>query len=201
MDDCRPIAIFDFDHTLTLCDSLWRFMEHLYGKTEIYWKAASLLPQWLGFICGTIERQAMKEAFLSLFLKGLPRATLNKKGAAFAKDILPHWLNPTAMARLQWHRARGDRLILISASIDTYLIPWGTTNGFEHVLTSQLAFDEAQHATGKLIGKNCWGEEKKTRLFEALGGAPRAPTYVYGDSEGDRSLLELATYPFYRKFI
>ena len=104
------------------------------------------------------------------------------------------------MERLQWHRNRNDRCLLVSASIEAYLLPWAKAQGFEKVLCSRLACTSDGLTTGKLKGKNCWGEEKKQRLLDYLQGRLPTALYVYGDSLGDQAILEMASHPFYRVF-
>jgi phosphoserine phosphatase len=70
----------------------------------------------------------------------------------------------------------------------------------EYVLASELAIDSQNCITGKLQGKNCWGEEKVAQLNELFGSKDNYILYAYGNSRGDKELLELADYPFYRTF-
>lgn len=89
--------------------------------------------------------------------------------------------------------------MLISASVDTYLVPWAQRVGFDKVATSLLEIDANQCITGRLVGKNCWGPEKVRRLQELVGPKEGYVLYAYGDTRGDRELLQYADHPFYRK--
>ena len=46
------------------------------------------------------------------------------------------------------------------------------------------------------MGKNCWGTEKVRRLQELVGSKEGYVLYAYGDTRGDRELLEYADHPF-----
>ena len=54
--------------------------------------------------------------------------------------------------------------------------------------------------TGKISGKNCHGYEKARRILEAYDLEKFDYIYAYGDSVGDREMLGLANYKFYKFF-
>lgn len=196
-----PIAIFDFDHTLTDRDSLTPFLFYVQGfwKTILYF--ILLAPACMGFLLGIISRQTIKEKILTRFFGGKKWTEVQAKGRQYAEGQLDRYLKPEAMKRLRWHQSQGHRCLLISASLEFYLKPWAERHRFEEVLASQLELTSDHLVTGKLIGLNCWGEEKKRRLLEYLGEKKeKTLLYVYGDSRGDQEMLSLADFPFYRKF-
>src|ERR1700736_289085 len=53
---------------------------------------------------------------------------------------------------------------------------------------------------GRLIGINCRGAEKVARLEKLIGGFDGHQIFAYGDSDGDREMLRVADFPFYRPF-
>lgn len=192
------VAAFDFDGTITYRDSLVYFL--LFAKG--YFKAALLvlrtLPTLVLFVLGRKDRQAAKEALLTNAFAGMPLSELEALGKAFAAAELPRHVRPEALARIKWHQKMGHRLVLVSASIETYLIPWCQAAGFHDTVASRLALDPAGHVTGKLLGLNCRREEKVRRLIELLGPLDQYNLYAYGDSDGDKELLESADLSFYR---
>ena len=54
--------------------------------------------------------------------------------------------------------------------------------------------------TGTIDGKNCYGDEKVCRIEKEYDLAAYKEIYCYGDSEGDKAMLQLATFPFYKPF-
>jgi HAD superfamily hydrolase (TIGR01490 family) len=116
-------------------------------------------------------------------------------GQAFARKRIPALIRPKRLKILQNHLDQGHRCILISASIELYTHPWAEAAGFSNALTSQLEVDNEGKITGKLKGKNCRGPEKVRRLEELLGPKSDYILYAYGDSAGDRQLLEVADHP------
>lgn len=194
------IAVFDFDHTLTDRDSLLPFLVKMRGWAYTSMQLICLLPAFLSFLTGYLSRQEVKEKILGRFIKGESWKDLTALGEAYAFSQLDHYLKPEPLQRLIWHQTQGHRCVLISASLELYLKPWAALHGFDTVLASRLELTESGHATGRLNGVNCWGAEKVRRLIAYAGPKEKYQLYMYGDSRGDRELLDLADYPFYRKF-
>lgn len=196
----ETVAVFDFDGTLTDRDSLLPFLYFCFGRWKTWWKLICLAPQGWHFYKKQLSRTEMKEEIFTAFFQGIPYDWVAAQGTLFAKSQLDRFVKPEAMERLQWHLHRNDRCLLVSASIEAYLLPWAKAKGLEKVLCSRLACTSDGLVTGKLKGKNCWGEEKKQRLVDYLQGRLPTALYVYGDSLGDQAILEMATHPFYRIF-
>lgn len=197
----RPmIAAFDFDHTLSDRDSLLPFLFFLEGKIKTYAKLIRITPKLIAFALGSISRQQIKEAILVLFLKNYSPAELNKKSKEYAENNLNQFIRPEALEKLRWHQSQAHQCIIISASIENYLKPWAQIHGIDTVIASILVTDDNQKITGYLKGNNCWGKEKVDRLLSTFGPKEKFILYAYGDSRGDKELLELADFPFYRIF-
>lgn len=193
------VAAFDFDGTMTYRDSLLPFFSFVEGHVKTYLKLLLAVPYVLGFLLGIKSRQQVKEFVLSKFFGNMPFEQLKSYSLKYAHQKLPHLVVPEAMQRLQWHLSQGHRCILISANLEVYLEPWAKQNGFHDVIASKLKLNGNGHVTGELIGANCWGPEKCRRLEEILGQKKTYKLYVYGDSRGDKELLRLADYPYYRE--
>lgn len=194
------VAAFDFDGTITTRDSLLPFLIHSTGYLKALSKLTTLSPEYLRYICNLSSRQKTKEITLTSFFGGVELQQLQKLGEAYAaSNMLNHLITPQAKKRIAWHQAQNHLCVLISASIDVYLEPWRKSAGFDHLICSQLEVTPEKKVTGKLQGLNCWGPEKARRLKELLGQKENYTLYAYGDSRGDKELLEMADYPFYRQ--
>jgi phosphatidylglycerophosphatase C len=195
----KIIAAFDFDGTITYRDSFFPFVAYCVGWPRTAAGLVLLLPVWIRFALRQIDRQQTKEAMLTHFFGGWAHATLLSFAGRFANEKLPGLVKPDALRRIRWHKEQGHRLILVSASPETYLIPWAELHAFDDVVCSRLGLENGQ-VTGKLQGKNCRREEKVRRLQEVLGDRSECEIYAYGDSRGDKELLEFADHPFYRRY-
>lgn len=196
----RPdiVAAFDFDGTITYRDTLLPFLLRLRGWGGVLRGALSLLPTLTGFALRLVPRDVAKERVLTRFLAGMTEAELRRLGAEYARQGIPRQVRPQALARLAWHKQRGHRCIVISASIEHYVLPWAQAAGFDDVIATRLATDAAGHLTGRYEGSNCYGPEKSRRLLVLLGRRAGCEIHAYGDSRGDRELLALADHAWYR---
>jgi len=192
------VAAFDFDGTITTRDTLVSFLYHIAGPWSWLKNMMLLSPFILAYLCGFLSRQQTKERVLSKFINNASIDQVNAWGESFASSAaLQALLKPAAMERILWHKQQGHRCVLISASIEPYLIPWAKSAGFDDVIASRLEAAPQGTASGRLHGKNCWGSEKVRRLSELLGPRESYTLYAYGDSRGDHELLATADHPFF----
>jgi HAD superfamily hydrolase (TIGR01490 family) len=94
---------------------------------------------------------------------------------------------------MRWHQEQGHVVILVSASLGSYLHPLGDLLEVDAVLCTELEVKDGL-LTGKLVGQNCRGKEKASRVQKWCldsGIASDDLVYAYGDSSGDIQLLEL----------
>jgi uncharacterized protein (TIRG00374 family) len=100
---------------------------------------------------------------------------------------------------LRWHQQRGDRGLLCSASPRLLLQPLADWLGVE-LLCTELEQQQGQWRP-RLSSPNCKGPEKVRRLEQHLGPLEGLSIEAYGDSKGDRELLQAAALPHYRSFL
>lgn len=195
----RPVvAIFDFDGTLTHKDSFLPFLKFAYGR----WYWLYLIPYsvfLLGYLLGFVSNHRVKELLLNRFFKGYQDSELQSLATDYAIYQLPQLMNQLAIERLRWHQKQGHKIIIVSANLEIYLKPWIQMIGVNCLLATQLIFANGVF-TGKIKGKCCYGKEKLKRSQELLGALNNYYLYVYGDSQGDQEILEIADSPFYRSF-
>ena len=192
------VAAFDFDGTLTYRDTLLPFLYYYAGSLTFARNIMRSAPTLAAYGLRLMKNDVAKERVLRNFFAGVPLATLEKTGLAFARDQLPGLVRPSARRRLQWHQKLGHQIVIISASLDLYLKPWAASLGVDDVLCTSLDVDGNGRVSGRLGTANCYGPEKLKRLREALGEPSDYQLYAYGDSRGDRELLASADHSFYR---
>jgi phosphatidylglycerophosphatase C len=191
----RLLAAFDLDGTLTRRDSLLPFFLRAIGAQRTYAAiVASTLPLARAAALRGPHRDIAKAAVLRRALAGLPLGPLAEAAESFADHVVAHRLRPEIRARVDWHRAEGHELVLVSASPELYVAPIGRRLGFDEVLATRLEVDTEGRLTGRLEGPNCRGPEKVSRLRQWRGETIEV-AYAYGDSAGDREMLALATTP------
>lgn len=201
--DLPAVAVFDFDGTLTRRDSFLPFLRAIAGRRRYLLGLVKLSPVLLGYCFKLIPNWRAKEAMLTHFLAGVSTTRLIAVSERFARRALPKLLRPEAIARLAWHQQKGHQTLIVSASLEAYLRPFAELMDIDYVAGTRLESRDG-HITGRILGNNCYGPEKVVRLQaifpEALERTKPYVLYAYGDSKGDRELLAIAQYPYYRNF-
>ncbi len=192
------LAVFDFDGTLTTKDSLFEFLKFHHGPLSMWIKLALFSPVMVFFWLRIIPNWKAKEMLLIYFFKGTPTKAFQESCKQFSDRIIPRILSDQAMKKLAYHQKNGDRTLVISASVEDWLNDWCQKQKLE-LLATKMEVREGK-VTGRIQGKNCYGIEKVNRLNEYLDLSDYQEVYAYGDSKGDRDLLNIATKPFYRRF-
>lgn len=191
----RGVAAFDFDGTISRRDTLGPFLARVAGPGAFLSTMAVRSPWFGAVVLGRANRDAEKEAVIARLLGGRTAASIAAAGRAYADHL---WnraaFRPEMLERLAWHRAEGHAIVIVSASLDSYLVPLAPRLGVDQVMSCSLETDADGLVTGRLLGGNVRGIEKARRLEAWLGSEP-AELWAYGDSSGDDDLLALADHP------
>ncbi len=107
------LALFDFDRTLTRCDTYARFLRAVATPSQLA-QAHWTVGPWLA-----------------------------ARAEDYAANELPRLSRPGMMERLAWHRDQGHRIALVSGSLDLYLRPWCAQHGQELICNRLEAVDGA----------------------------------------------------------
>ena len=187
------VALFDVDKTLTVRDCVVPFLRRVAGIPKLIMGVAQNMSPIVRSLIGK-DRNALKALFAKIVFTGVSVESVNVKGIAFASDIASGWMRPDVAARFRWHQDQGHVCVLVSASFAPYLEPFGDLVEADAVLCAELESVEGVY-TGNLSRPNCRGQEKVNRVREWLAeaGIPEgAVLYAYGDSHGDKAMLEFA---------
>lgn len=190
-----PVAFFDFDGTLTTCDTLMPFLKFVVGRPKYYWNLLLVSPVLIGYFLKLVRNDIAKEAVLKRYLEGYHIDELFSLGERFSKDIIPTLLRPEGMERLKWHQEQGHDCVLVSASFDIWLTSWIKDNDINYLISSELSFVDNK-VIGKLKNNNCHGEEKVIRIMSYLGVNLKNITYAYGDTEADMHMILFVKYGY-----
>lgn len=186
------VAAFDVDDTLTVRDCVVPFMRSVAGTGRLMKVMLSNVGETIQHVRQR-DRDALKAKFVSGIFSGRNAREIESLGIQFASKVADGWLRSDVAARMRWHQEQGHVVILVSASLGSYLHPLGDLLEVDAVLCTEL--EEVDGVlTGKLEGKNCRGEEKASRIQKWCEGAGidvEDLVYAYGDSSGDVQMLEL----------
>ena len=190
------VAAFDVDNTLTVRDCVVPFMKTVGGVSKLSKVVLSDLGKTIQNVRRR-DRDALKMKFIDGIFAGKDAREVESLGVQFASKVADKWLRSDVASRLRWHQEQGHVVILVSASLGAYLHPLGDLLEVDAVLCTELE-EENGVLTGKLIGRNCRGKEKASRVqkwCQDSGIALEDLMYAYGDSSGDTELLELFSEP------
>ena len=183
--------MFDFDGTLVPRDSLLPFLRRVCGTRAVARAVALEAPRLARVATGGGDRELVKARLFGRLLAGRSLADLEPVVREYAKHVTARRVRSDLRARVEWHRAEGHTLVIVSASPELYLVPIGRLLGFDVVLGTRLEVDADGRLTGRLDGQNVHGAEKVARLNAHLGDGP-VRLWAYGNSAGDRELLARA---------
>ena len=107
-------------------------------------------------------------------------------------------LRSEAMKRIAWHKNMGHTIVIVSASIESWLRPWCDKNKIDLIAT-RIEIKKGK-VTGKFSSKNCHGAEKVNRIREKYSLPKYSEVYAYGDSLGDKEMLQIADKKHYQYF-
>lgn len=157
-----------------------------------------LFPMLLLYKFKIIPNYKAKQYLLSWYFKGMKKKDFFHIAKKYSLEHIDLIIRPDAIKKLNWHKKKGHKVVIVSASIDCWLRPWCEQKGFELIAT-KIEF-ENHKVTGKLLAKNCYGIEKVIRIKENYNLNEYTEIYAYGDSAGDKEMLALANFSFFKPF-
>jgi phosphatidylglycerophosphatase C len=186
------LAVFDLDGTITQRDTLGAYLwGYLWRHPWRVLRLISAFPAPLAFLIHR-DRGALKGAAVRAILGGARREQIEQWSAQFVQQLIPRGLFAEALEAIATHRARGDRLLLMSASTDLYVPRIGEALGFDEVICTRVRWRSDGRLDGRLDGANCRGDEKHRCLSAVLARATPSRIYAYGDSGSDLVHMALA---------
>lgn len=194
----KRIAFFDFDGTITSSDSLLKFIRFFVKNKKFLMGLIALSPTLILYKLKLIPNNKAKEKLLSWYFKGIEEEKFKKVANEYSLNNINKILRVKAIEKLNWHKLQGDKIVIVSASIDCWLRPWCEKNGYE-LLATKLEYKN-NVVSGRFLTKNCYGKEKVNRIKEQYNLNDFEYIYAYGDSRGDKEMLELANESYYKVF-
>ena len=189
------LALFDFDGTITTRDSLIQFLKFAVGKPRFYIGLLRLSGMLVKYKLGIIPNDQAKEALISYFFKGWDYTLFQKVCDEYSVNEIDSIIRAEALDKITWHKSQGHRIVVVSASMENWLNQWCVSHELE-LIGTQLEVVTGK-LTGKFATKNCYGVEKLNRVRAELQLDDYHPIYAYGDSAGDKNMLEIADKKYY----
>jgi len=184
------IAFFDFDGTITSKDSLINFIQFAVGKPQYYWGLLLLSPMLTAYAFKFLPNHMAKEKLLAHYFKGWDIQHFEQIANQYALEALPKIIRPQALEAVLKHQQQGDDVVVVSASVEQWLQAWCDKYSIKLIAT-KLEVKQGK-LTGQLATKNCYGAEKVHRIKHVYHLETYDYIYAYGDSKGDKEMLNLA---------
>lgn len=198
------LALFDLDHTLLPIDSdySWGAFTTTLGWTDpvdfsrrndefyAHYKAGTLdISDYIRFSTAAIRRQGAIKS--------------EAAHAEYMRSVIIPAIKPQAIDLVQEHLARGDAVVIVTATNEFVTRPIATAFGVHDLMAVELERDEGLGGTGwftgEIKGTPSFREGKVTRVAEwlALRGLTLAEvdSTFYTDSINDLSLMDNVTHP------
>ncbi|BBB22317.1 HAD-superfamily subfamily IB hydrolase [Abyssogena phaseoliformis symbiont OG214] len=191
------LAIFDLDKTLIKGDSdfLWgKFLSEI-GAVDAGIYQSKNQYFFDQYALGKLDINEYLE-FCLMPLSQYSIQTLNQWHQQFMSQKIEQILLPKAQAAVDAHKAKGDIVMVITATNHFVTAPIVARYGIEHLLATNPEIKEGQY-TGKVEGEPCFQSGKINHLNKWLKetGENIKGASFYSDSYNDLPMLELVDYP------
>lgn len=187
------LALFDFDGTLYPKDSFTGFMFYTLSKRHIVKKGLKILPWIQAYYLKLYPAHAMRARLFQSMFKGIAADFVQNLAQEYAQQLIQN-LDQELLQQLRLHQQNGDRVVLVSASIDLYLVPICEFLNIELICTTTEIKDGL--LTGHYSSEDCSCEQKKLRILQQYNLEDYQYIYAYGNSEEDLDMLSLADHPY-----
>ena len=203
---CR-VYTFDFDGTLTTRDTLLLFIRFVCGRWGLIGVLVRYAPLLVLMKLKLYPNWRVKQKVFSRCFGGMTVERFNDYCRLFAEKYCSTVLRPDGVEAVRRALGEGAVVMIVSASIDNWVrpffndvLPASSVQQNLLVLGTQVEAADGR-LTGRFMGRNCYGAEKVRRISVMLP-APREDCYIvaFGDSRGDREMLQYADEAHYRPF-
>jgi HAD superfamily phosphoserine phosphatase-like hydrolase len=188
-----PVVVFDVCDTLYDANTTLDFVNYYQrghdkrriGRTLSRWRSKSSPFFYLGAVAHRLFGWDIARQQIIASLEGEKRDALAAAVSEYVRDVLAARANHVLHERLESHRAAGDRIILLSSSLDLVIGEIATILDVEY-RASELGFENGA-CTGRLLRDLTGNKAAALELLE-----PGAELWVYTDNRSDRYLLDIA---------
>lgn len=207
MKQSSVAAFFDIDGTLLPGPSLeWRLVAHLARNYEL---RPAAIGQWMRILLNESFAAVLRRGIMPVrlaavdrnkhYLAGVRASVVEDWAAEHLANLAACEFFPDALAKIAWHRERGDKIFLISGSLAPLARAIGarvTSCGEIEVVATELE-QRGGILTGKVAGEAMCGPAKARAMkrLAARHNLDLTRNYAYGNSSTDRWMLSSAGHP------
>ena len=193
------VYAFDFDGTLTKKDTFLAFIEYAKGYGKTFWGFFLFSPILILMKLRLFPNWKAKQMVFSWFYKGMNINEFNQNRHEFA-DRNQRIIRTEGWDTIRKALANGEQVIIITASIENWVKPFFKEFGNQIKVEGTKIDVRINQITGQFLTQNCYGVEKTKRLKEVFPYRQAYELIAFGDSDGDRYLLNEADESHYKPF-
>lgn len=187
------IAVFDLDYTITQRGTWGRFVWRTVRTRPWFWAPLlfETIRDQIEYKAGRRPRGAVKRSMMRWSLMRRQREELERMAHSFAAEELRSGLRPGAIAALEYHRARGDHILIASAAVDLIVDPIADRLNVDGVVCTQMAWS-GNRLQDAFASENCYGVAKRKAVQSYLRERSLTGSSIfYTDSRADFALLPI----------
>ena len=196
----RRIAAFDFDGTITRKDTLIEFLRFAGGNARLYAVFTLYSPLLVLMKLRLYDNQKAKEKIFAHYFKDIPLEQFNDLCHRFFEQKGQSLIYTDAKVKIAKHKEQGDEVVIISASIENWVCHFAEALKVDKLLATKVEVQNGK-ITGRFLTANCYGNEKVKRLLSVYPERDKYYLIAYGDSRGDKELLQIADEQHYKQFV
>ena len=186
----NKLVFFDLDGTISRHDTLLPYIfSYALRRPWRLPRFILVLPAVLQYALGVYDHGLLKQALLRRVLGGASRASLRAHTVRWITSCVQHGCFRDALEAIAAHKAAGDTLILMSASVDLYVPALAAALGFSDSICTSTQWHGDQY-DGKLTSTNIRDQEKARQVGARMQGAAQS-SVAYGNSAPDLPHLRL----------
>lgn len=185
----KKLYFFDFDGTLTYKDTMFLYLK-FYNSAKFNFQFLKHIPLFILLKLKLANAEKVKKSFISSILKGQSKTKIEEKSQQFFEKYYPEIIRENAIEFIKNIDREHTESYLVTASLDIWVKPFAEK--FKMNLLATRAEFKNEIFTGNFVGNNCNGGEKVHRIKEALQGKKFDKTIAFGDTSGDKEMLEWA---------
>lgn len=192
----KKLILFDFDGTLSDRDSLVAFFIFTHGFVRFCWNMFISIPIIVVWKLGMLDAGKGKNFVVNRFYKNWTKDRIRKQGEAFLKERMPKILRKGAIDLVQSYQKKGNTIVVVSANIDAHLRPFCEKYQL-NLICINLHYENNIY-TGRFENPNCNKQEKVKRVKDIYNKNNFDTIIAYGNSSGDKAMLNWADESYYR---
>ena len=193
------IILFDLDKTLITCDSLKLLVFFLLFRNfgKFVFKIPSLIIIIIQhLISRSNHKTETKSKFFKKILRGYSSKEIERFSIEFALYIFSNFKKEKIYKKLINEKKLGTETYIVTASADFYCIYIAKLFKTK-LISTKVSLNKK--SLGKIIGKNCYGIEKKYRVLRDVKKFKKKYSTFYTDSKSDLHLMGICSKSYFVK--